>query len=290
MKRFVYFIIAFICLFGNAVMAQTAKQKVAVYVTGEAESGYKKVIGSKLVSSITRSESFAAVERTSDFLSALNQEHDYQTSGAVSDNQIVRLGQQFGVRYVLVADVSEVFESMFISARMIDVQTGQITNSAEASLVVNSMDGLTELSENVIAGLIDGSIRTNGGNRNGLNVNDIKIIGPLSYVELPNYKQYIPTNYHIASKEEIEALIANYTRTNKAMAFPIYAGLSIVQYDERKTNYTSYHKSLTAVLFKDRDMQVEFSNKNYHIDSDDNKWYGEYSDIIPGYIYLIKNN
>ena len=34
-------------------------------------------------------------------------ENDYQTSGEVRDSQIARLGQKFGVRYVVVADVSE---------------------------------------------------------------------------------------------------------------------------------------------------------------------------------------
>ena len=155
MKEIAYFIVMFICFFGNAAMAQTVKQKVAVYVTGDAEAGYKKVISSKMVSGITGSDSYTAVERTADFLSALTKEQDYQTSGAVSDNQIVKLGQQFGVRFVLAADVSVIFESMFISARMIDVQTGQIISATEASKVVNSMDRLTELSENVITNLIN---------------------------------------------------------------------------------------------------------------------------------------
>ena len=49
MKRFVYLSFIFICIFSSTTIAQTSKQKVAVYVTGDAENGYKKVLGSKLL-------------------------------------------------------------------------------------------------------------------------------------------------------------------------------------------------------------------------------------------------
>ena len=55
-----------------ASYAQSSKKKVAVYVTGEIENSYKKVVGSKMVSCITKSDIFIAVERTSDFLVALS--------------------------------------------------------------------------------------------------------------------------------------------------------------------------------------------------------------------------
>lgn len=244
MKKFVCIFIVFICFVGNTTIAQTTKQKVVVYVTGDADAGYKKVIGSKMVSDITRSDSYAAIKRTADFLSALTREQDYQMSGAVSDNQIVRLGQLFGVRYVLVADVSEVFESMFVFARMIDVQTGQITGATEASAIVNSIDGLTELSENVIADLADGAIRSHGGN--GISIAGVKILGPFSYADLHTFSQRIPVGYRIASKAEIESLIISYRKARKQMVFPIYAGISIV--DISSANYPQDYKITDRIM------------------------------------------
>ena len=75
-----------------SVSAQTtAKKKVAVYMTGnDVQDSYKKVIGSKLVSAITATNEYAAVERTADFLAVLSSEHDFQTSGEVQDSQIAR--------------------------------------------------------------------------------------------------------------------------------------------------------------------------------------------------------
>lgn len=169
MKRFVILMAVVLGTMTPSVWAQsgasTPKKKVAVYVTGEAENGYKKVIGSRLVSSITRSQNYTAVERTAEFLSALRDEYDKATSGDVRDDQIAKLGRQFGVRYVLVADISEVFDQMFISARMIDVETAAIINSAEAGDEVESLDGLTRLANTIISGLMEGAM-TSSTNQN----------------------------------------------------------------------------------------------------------------------------
>ena len=153
MKRLVFLIMALFCLSGY-LMAQGERLKVAVYVTGDVDDSYKKVIGSKMVSAITASQGYTAVERTADFLAALSQEHDYQSSGAVNDSQIVKLGQRFGVRYVVVADVTEIFGSMFISARMINVSTGLITASSESSRTIDTLEGLMSLSEEVAEALL----------------------------------------------------------------------------------------------------------------------------------------
>ena len=245
MKKFIS-VLAMICLLGGIATAQTTvKQKVAVYITGEAENSIKKVIGSKLVTGITRSEGFAAVERTADFLSALSSEQDYQMSGAVSDNQIARLGQQFGVRYVLVADLSEVFEQMFVSARMIDVQTAQITNSTEESAVVDNMESLSKLAESIVLKLF---YVTN------FSKDDIKILGPFSDAK-SLYNAIIPDGYHIASKEEIEKIIKNNEILKRSTKFPIYT--DIKKDSSTKTQFftVKYYVNNNTSTVKDRDSE-----------------------------------
>lgn len=147
--------IAIVAIFIAGAANAQSKQKVAVYVTGDADNGTKKVIGAKLVSAITQDDAYAAVERTADFLTELNKEHSYQQSGAVDDRQLVRLGQQFGVAFVCVADVSMVYGSTFIAARMINVSTGLIIATADRDKEVNGMADLTELSEAVSAALLN---------------------------------------------------------------------------------------------------------------------------------------
>src|SRR5574344_1080667 len=101
-------LIATVAIFIAATASAQNKQKVAVYVTGDADNGTKKVVGAKLVSAITKDDNYMAVERTADFLAELSKEQGYQQSGAVADNQIVTLGKQFGVRFVCVADITSV--------------------------------------------------------------------------------------------------------------------------------------------------------------------------------------
>lgn len=139
------------------------KKKVAVYMTGSTEDdAYKKVIGAKLVSAITESGEYAAVERTADFLAALAAESDYQTSGEVRDSQIARLGQKFGVRYVVVADVSELFDEYFIAARMINVETGLVEKAFDTNGPAESMSQLVALSKSVATGLLTGLASSSG--------------------------------------------------------------------------------------------------------------------------------
>lgn len=153
---------------GFGAAAQDApKKKVAVYMTGKSiDESYKKVIGAKLVSAITQSGEYAAVERTADFLAALSAENDYQTSGEVRDSQIAALGQKFGVKYVAVADVSEVFGEFFIAARMINVETGLVEKAFDTNGAAESMAQLVALSNAVASGLISGLPSTSSTSSN----------------------------------------------------------------------------------------------------------------------------
>ena len=184
-------------------LSSIAQLKVAVYVTGDINQGYKKVIGSKLTSGITNSGDYAAVERTADFLAAISKEQDYQMSGVVNDKQIVQLGQQFGVHYVLVADITNVFESVFVSARMINVETGMISKSTETDMTINSTQDLMKISEVIIKGL-------------KLVPPVLEKIGPIKNLSmLANTK--IPYGYKICDISDIR----KYTERGKKVSFPI---------------------------------------------------------------------
>lgn len=144
-----------LCVVFVAYSQEIPKKKVAVYVSGnEVDGTIKKVFGAKLVSAIAKSNGYAAVERTTDFLQALQHEADYQTSGEVRDSQIASLGQKFGVRFVVVADVTQAFDEYFISSRLINVETGLIECSFDVNGAAESMSQLVMLAEKIADGLI----------------------------------------------------------------------------------------------------------------------------------------
>lgn len=125
-----------------------AQQKVAIYITGGNDASINKVLGDKLVEAFVKSGKYTAIERTSSFLNELGKEHDYQRTGNVKDDEISRLGRQFGVQLVCVAEVSEVFSEKYVSARLIDVESAEVistSNSGSASF--KSMSDLIAISD-----------------------------------------------------------------------------------------------------------------------------------------------
>lgn len=132
------------------------QKKVAVYVTGQ-QSGVGKVLGDQLVSAFAKSGKYIAVERTASFLAELSKEISYQQSGAVNDQEIARLGQGFGVQYVCVAEMSDVFGEKYISARLIDVETAEIVNTHYVSGAMNNMNDCLNMAIEIANNLTKGT-------------------------------------------------------------------------------------------------------------------------------------
>lgn len=127
-----------------------AQQKVAVYVTGGTDAGINKVLGDKLVEAFVKSGNYTAVERTSSFLDELSKEQTQQNSNRTNDTELSRLGRQFGVQLVCVAEVSEVLGEKYVSARLIDVETSEVlTTSNSGNFSIKTMSDLIALSEKI---------------------------------------------------------------------------------------------------------------------------------------------
>ena len=147
MKKLLFILLSVISL---TALAQ--QKKVAVYVTRE-QSGVSKVLGDQLVAAFAKSSKFTAIERTMSFLAELGKEQGYQRTGAVNDNEIARLGMQFGVNYVCVADMSDVFGEKYITARLIDVETAEIVNTHNVSGEMSSMSSCIRMASEIAENL-----------------------------------------------------------------------------------------------------------------------------------------
>ena len=133
------------------VMAQ--KPYLAVYVAGD--DPVNKLIGGALEGKLSLNGKYTVVERTSEFLAAINKEHDYQRSGEVDEQQIAALGKQLSVQYVCVVSVSTVWgNEKYISARIIDVESAIVMASGSSNGSVNSSEqligSLNKLSESLL--------------------------------------------------------------------------------------------------------------------------------------------
>ena len=152
--RFV--IIIFLSFFSLTVFAQ--QKKVAVYVTGQ-QTAVNKVLGDKLVEAFAKSGKYIAIERTSNFLAELSKEQNYQRTGAVDDNELSRLGKQFGVQLVCVADISEVFGQKYVSARLINVESAEVVNTSNTNSTLDKMEELLKVADKITKELTDKTVQ-----------------------------------------------------------------------------------------------------------------------------------
>lgn len=261
MKRYLLLVITVLMAITLSAQETQTKTKVAIYTTGDVDTNYKKVIGSKVTSIITQSNEYAAVERTADFLNALSQEQDYQTSGAVSDNQIVKIGQQFGVRYVIVLDISDLFGSIFVSARMIDVRTGLIKKSTELGQEIDSLEGLISLSTNIASQFLADKYKCYG---------PVRTLGEMARIHLEeiNFEKY-----RICDWADVE----NMKDIGMQIKYPIYVHFS-----------TSWPETYCPVAcdaygFNKDGSKIGFKYSTVDLDCDDRS-----RSITPGYIYLVE--
>lgn len=149
----------FLIILSALSLTAFAQQKnVAVYVTGE-QTTISKVLGDELVKAFAKSGKYTAIERTKKFLEELGKEHAYQRSGAVEDTLIARLGIQFGVKYVCIAEMSDFFNEKYISSRLIDVETAEVVNLHSVHGVLNSPDACMQMASEIASNLSKGSFK-----------------------------------------------------------------------------------------------------------------------------------
>ena len=124
-------------------------KRVAVYVSKTGNKDVDIILGDQLVAGFAHSGEYVAVERTNAFLKQIQKESGYQQSGAVSDDDLLRLGKKFGVQYVCVAQTIPWGGAYFISSRLVNVETAEVPKmyNAENKTLSNSKEVLAVAQE-----------------------------------------------------------------------------------------------------------------------------------------------
>ena len=120
-------------------VAQETK-RVAILETvdklGNISYAYKLILRSNLAKAITNTPGYEAYDRTD--IDAIMGEQDFQRTGNVSADQIKRVGEMTGAKFVLVAEAVLVdAKHMYITAKLLDVE------SARTEMTDNEMMGVT---------------------------------------------------------------------------------------------------------------------------------------------------
>ncbi|MDR0940879.1 MAG: DUF1566 domain-containing protein [Bacteroidales bacterium] len=148
MKKTLICMLALLC--AGIAFGQNAKEKVAIYTEDKSGRNYAEFAGEFLTNSIVKRDIYAAYERTADFLNMLSKEQGYQRSGTVLDSDIAKLGAQLGVDLVCAVKIGLIDNQPFISARLIDVETGNLQATAKPHMFqFGNLTGFETSCENV---------------------------------------------------------------------------------------------------------------------------------------------
>lgn len=139
-----------ILLSALSLTAVAQKPRVAVYVTGN--DPVNEIIANRLMDGFIKSGKYMPVERSSAFLAALNKEHLYEQSGEVDEEQIAKLGAQYGIQYICVVSVVDVWHNeKYITSRILDVTSAEVIGSCSSngsissgSALMTALDDLTK--------------------------------------------------------------------------------------------------------------------------------------------------
>lgn len=123
-KKIALLFISVLCM-SFTLMAQ--RKSVAILETycadGKLSSAYLMMIGSNIETGIIKNPGYTAYNRAQ--LKSLMNEHSFQRSGMVPDDQIKKLGQMAGVDYVLASEAALLDQQVFVTAKVLNVETGQ---------------------------------------------------------------------------------------------------------------------------------------------------------------------
>jgi uncharacterized protein (TIGR02145 family) len=160
MKKHLLIVFVAVCAALFALAFAQEDNAVAVYMAGaepKGALGAHKMVGGELVKAISRSGKYSAINRTDEILKVIAKEHGYQRSGAVSDDQIKTLGQQLGVQYLCIAEISDVKGgSFYLDVRLVDVVTAKTINSATATSALKNNGEMMAVAQQVARELVGG--------------------------------------------------------------------------------------------------------------------------------------
>ena len=130
----VYFFLALVCIPMHALLARQAQVPIAVMEfegrgISEIESG---ALTDRLRNELVRLGSYDVLERA--MMVEILREQDFQMTGCISSECLVSMGRLLGSKFIVGGSYTKVGNVYIISARMVDVETGKITNVSDFDL------------------------------------------------------------------------------------------------------------------------------------------------------------
>jgi len=146
-----------------AVAQEPQKQSAVVYMAGEEPSAVRgafKVLGLELAKALTNSTNYIAVDRTYEAIKILAAADIFKKDGAIDVNKAKLIGTQLAAQVVCVAEITEVLKSYYLDARLVNVETAEISKVASGYGDMNMAEEVVRIAQNVAAELVSRNAKT----------------------------------------------------------------------------------------------------------------------------------
>lgn len=147
-----YVITLVIVLFSFTVLAQDLR--VAIFdPAGRADMGVKEVVRELISSVVVNTPGYTVLER--ELIDKVLAEHKFQESD-MSEAKFIEAGKLMGANIALVSSVTGISSNYFISAKVIDVQTGRVEMQRSAQ-TKSGIDDLVDIVQKMVQEMLIGA-------------------------------------------------------------------------------------------------------------------------------------
>jgi len=135
-----------------AVVAAQGKPTIAVYPQkGDLNQKTMDALCTTILSALEETERFQGIERSEDFLAAINKEISNQRSNNSDDRDIAKFSDRFKADFVCAVLVTEPFDKEYlVNARIIDVKTSRIELTGKATGGINGMGDIEKMADDIV--------------------------------------------------------------------------------------------------------------------------------------------
>ena len=161
------FIIILLCVSMTAVAQNQIKRVAILEVVDKLGAvSYLKLLQfrSNLTSAITNTEGYEGYDRVD--LEQIIGEQNFQRTGLVRDADIKKIGEFTGAQYVLIAEATIDGTDMFITAKIIDVESARVLRNSNQLMGISASE-MQEGSKKVAADLLGVQIDATVNNATG---------------------------------------------------------------------------------------------------------------------------
>jgi len=127
--------------------------KIAVYVSGSEDPAINKAMANGLITTLVNSKRYQAAENYKEFFEQAVEEQN-GGAGSMKYEQIKKLGDRFDVRYVCISEIVAVLGECQVSARIVDVETGESMGMTTVGGQLKSQVDIANASEQIVSEML----------------------------------------------------------------------------------------------------------------------------------------